>query len=858
MTLESHKIDIKNLKMYFYYMERLIINIKTICIFLKINFLTLSIVLVSIYTTNNLYAQHTDNKNKKKVFDFKDVNLEALLNETITIATKSKQEISEAPAIVSVISKRKIRDSGARTLIEVLKSVAGLETIRDQTGNWKLSIRGFQSAPAILVMIDNHRINDPFDGTVYYDIPIDSIEHIEIIRGPGSALHGTNAFVGVINVVTIPKTDNFEINTYLDFQPDYQNKVTDFSRPTTGISTKFTKHFNTGKNKSNKFNFNLYAHYIKDDGARLLISEDADSTKTCPSKACSEAYCKDNNGERAVNEKGKPLTYNECIIKGYSWQGHTNDKKQKAAVFLDFQWNDLTLDFKYLGDKRDILLSSPDEQDGILGYKGEKQQKIYLIDLIYSKQITTKLNINSKIYYDEHHVNFLLQQKATGFKGRLGTRDNNYKDIVNNGRLQLLKYISSTLGTEFSIDWNIFKTNSIVGELNLLSGILSELKQIPTAGLLRNYVDQNYYQNELIDSSRELTEPKDDLLQPFVNHQGQYPCKDGELCFYGKKQYVTAFYNQLYWVIDLPWDSVGVQVNSGLRADHYSDFGWTINPKIGTVLSIDDNISNYNKLLEFIVPDNFKILYAHAFRAPTFRDLYNNYTLTFTGNPGLKPETVKTFEVGLGYTPVKNIRGRFNYFYNKIENNIEKVYSKPRDPMSQRNFKTIYGYEIELLTDISKDFYGFLNLSLFNATDKGKVHIQIEGDDIPGFKTMEGEMEDQAKFRFNFGLNLNVYKNLFTNIQGFYSGSRSNLKRTESEKGRPWNIDPYFLINSTITLKQIYNFNINFSIFNLFDTKYEDPISSNQTSDFSISDDNPTNLPMPGRSFGIFISYNPL
>lgn len=125
--------------------------------------------------------------------------------ETISIVSKSvsgAESAAKSSAIVTVFSRRQIEATGARNLTDMLKLVPGVEVFYDQMGFYKVSFRGIRSKSGVLLLLDGHRINNFYDGSTFLDLRADIIEKIEIIRGPGSSVHGTNAFVGVINVVT--------------------------------------------------------------------------------------------------------------------------------------------------------------------------------------------------------------------------------------------------------------------------------------------------------------------------------------------------------------------------------------------------------------------------------------------------------------------------------------------------------------------------------------------------------------------------------------------------------------------------------------------------------------------------------
>lgn len=128
--------------------------------------------------------------------------------EFISIATGQKQHISKAPAVASVITAEDIRAMGATDLNEVLETVPGLHVSVD-AGDYNpvFLIRGIYSRynPQVLILINDIPITNVFLGNrsqVWGGMPVESIARIEVIRGPGSAVYGADAYSGVINIIT--------------------------------------------------------------------------------------------------------------------------------------------------------------------------------------------------------------------------------------------------------------------------------------------------------------------------------------------------------------------------------------------------------------------------------------------------------------------------------------------------------------------------------------------------------------------------------------------------------------------------------------------------------------------------------
>ena len=128
--------------------------------------------------------------------------------EFVSIATGSKKSISKAPAIASVITSDYIEKVGATSLDEVLELIPGLHVSPSTVSRLDpvYSIRGLQTGfnPQVLVLLNGTEFKNSFSGGLPFTfrLPANNIERVEVIRGPGSALYGADAFSGVINIVT--------------------------------------------------------------------------------------------------------------------------------------------------------------------------------------------------------------------------------------------------------------------------------------------------------------------------------------------------------------------------------------------------------------------------------------------------------------------------------------------------------------------------------------------------------------------------------------------------------------------------------------------------------------------------------
>lgn len=136
-----------------------------------------------------------------------DLSLAELSNIEVTSVSKKSEKESEAAAAIYVITQDDIKHSGMTNIPELLRMVPGLNVAQSGSHQWDISSRGLsgQFADTLLVLIDGRAVYTPLFSGVYWDVqdtPLQDIERIEVIRGPGATLWGANAVNGVINIIT--------------------------------------------------------------------------------------------------------------------------------------------------------------------------------------------------------------------------------------------------------------------------------------------------------------------------------------------------------------------------------------------------------------------------------------------------------------------------------------------------------------------------------------------------------------------------------------------------------------------------------------------------------------------------------
>jgi iron complex outermembrane recepter protein len=139
--------------------------------------------------------------------DLTDISLEDLMNIQVTSVSKKEQKLAKTGAAVFVITQEDIRRSGATNIPDVLRMAPGVDVARVDANRWAISIRGFNAifSNKVLVLIDGRSVYVNVGSNVFWDdhgVPVEDIDHIEVIRGPGGTVWGANAVNGVINIIT--------------------------------------------------------------------------------------------------------------------------------------------------------------------------------------------------------------------------------------------------------------------------------------------------------------------------------------------------------------------------------------------------------------------------------------------------------------------------------------------------------------------------------------------------------------------------------------------------------------------------------------------------------------------------------
>lgn len=147
--------------------------------------------------------------------DLSSLDLQTLMqmDVDVTTASKSAQSIYSVAAPIHVITDEEIRRAGATSIPDALRLAPGVVVQQIDPGKWVVGVRGFawQYANKALILLDGRGIHTPLNSSVYWntlDVPMEQIDRIEVIRGPGDARWGSHAINGIINIITRNAADD--------------------------------------------------------------------------------------------------------------------------------------------------------------------------------------------------------------------------------------------------------------------------------------------------------------------------------------------------------------------------------------------------------------------------------------------------------------------------------------------------------------------------------------------------------------------------------------------------------------------------------------------------------------------------
>tara|TARA_R110001592_G_scaffold341482_2_gene630640 strand:- start:7917 stop:9956 length:2040 start_codon:yes stop_codon:yes gene_type:complete len=277
----------------------------------------------------------------------------------VTTATKTLENINKSGATVSVITAEDLKNMGARNLMDALKRLPGLGINQMTMGMSAVEVRGVKTdfGEKVLFLMNGHPINNNLVNggahSSYNNFMIDDIKRVEVVRGPGSALYGANAFVAVINIIT--------------------KDVSDINGANVTVGA--------GSYQSKKLNLQLGESYGQLDLTANLNIYDTDGFKG-------------DVESDAIGASGKSDYWN-----------------QRYDLGMQLAYGDYSFQAKYIKRQSGPFLGAIN----VLNDESKQEYIDYFFELGYQRLLSNQLTFSSKLYFDHFQFDNLWEFNPDGF-----------------------------------------------------------------------------------------------------------------------------------------------------------------------------------------------------------------------------------------------------------------------------------------------------------------------------------------------------------------------------------------------------------------------------------------------------------
>lgn len=343
--------------------------------------------------------------------------------EEVSIATRHETKISKAPGIVTVITAEEIKNLGYRTFVEILRTIPGFEILKDgATGVVVPAVRGITSSTKVRLMLDGHFVNSPFTGSAFGrfdDFPVENIKKIEIIRGPGSAMYGENAFTAVINIITKEAKDINGVRVgsgYGSFETYEENVV-------------FGKTYG-------KVDISGMLHYRQTSGFDGIVESDRQTIL-----------------DNTLSSFGVPAASQA--------PGRVHDGRQEYDMNLKVAYKEFYFEGLYVNKNVSPFTSGPQYA---LTDESQIEDNYVFGEVGYKKKYDEKFTIKPSLYYDQFDLDNYIESLPEGTTVPFDTDGDGNYDTLNtypDGFIGNGKVTQKIVGTEIPLDYELFDGNII-------------------------------------------------------------------------------------------------------------------------------------------------------------------------------------------------------------------------------------------------------------------------------------------------------------------------------------------------------------------------------------------------------------
>ncbi|RDH83881.1 MAG: hypothetical protein DIZ80_07025 [endosymbiont of Galathealinum brachiosum] len=646
---------------------------------------------ISVFTSSTLLADY-------QLEDLLSMSLTELLQVDITGSTLTAEKLVDVPSAVTVFTHRQISRMGLDSLDELVALVPGYQSFRMTAHplNYPTPVRGSSMGSVIneiLVLVDGQRVNEPRSGGASDSIPkisLVNIERIEFIRGPGSAIYGSNAMVGVINIITRSNVNEVSV-AYGSFN---RKKV-----------------YLLATQKTQDFSVDVFVHFDEDKGDDYLLQD----------------------------------TFSANLVE-------TQDQRELADLDIKLNWQSTQLQILHNQSKSKDFYEQNNISNGFNGHEAE----------VSSIALKHEFNYRSV----ESYVRLSYSASRWLTAGQL-TPEGSVPLFLSGGASSdaLLAIGEFDDVSESSLLWH--SDWQINTDSSLQYGIDLRHFDIPETIVSNNYDLADFsngnlpirYYGELLATTPVQAKSSRDILGMYVQYQQR--------------------------IFD------NTRLTLGLRYDEFSHLDSEFSPRIAFVHTINRHHS-------------LKALYGEAFRAPSENELNLLNNPVLIGNPDLKSESVKSFDlIWMGQWDYTSFS--LGYFQNNFKDSIVQVDLGGVFQFENTDQDPSRGVEFEISHEFNRNWLLRANYTYLN--------------DIPDLSFREANQMGALMLNYQKGkYNINLISSYLDNRTTLTGGDSNNT---------PLAINDYWLLDAKINYNITHDLYVFLQAKNLLNEEYQTPSTSN-------------------------------
>jgi iron complex outermembrane recepter protein len=585
---------------------------------------------------------------------------ESTLSEMVVTATRTAKVVSEAPATVTVVSRKEIADKNVQRVDEALVGTPGvfIRSLGDeQPSNWQnqITLRGIPGYSRTGVLVDGVPINDAFSGGVDMSVvPMDDIQQIEVVPGPFSSLYGGAGMAGVINIIT-RRPDKREVSAgvnagshgFRSLDAGYRNKLSD----ALAIS------LSAGHKESDGYVDQYVTKTPSGSGGTVVTGWERTTTTTGTTTYIvgdkgKSAWEQDNYGAKAYidTQPGSTLTLEASYLTHHTKPG--DGSSYLTAGGVPFSSGSASVDGAKTTVRATDFLSTANGDD------------VTRYSAAYDSKLTPDLKLKASLAYQKNHYWYTsITSSATDSSGPGKLADIPSDSL--NGDLQL----SFPVGNS-----QYFVVGTSINRSTLRKKVfeLDNWRAEGNRGALGDWADGNsdslaaYVQDEI-------------AINPALT------------------LYAGARYDR--------WSTDGtIYINSSLNT-YDSRSSSAFSPKLAAVYQLDKNTV-------------IKGAIGRAFRAPNLSDMYSTFgsSTIYWSNPDLKPEKVTTAEISAERKFATGTMLRATYYRSDITNLIYSTTSGINRYKLNAGSAEVRGVDLEARQKLTTGLTAFVNATFVDTT----------------------------------------------------------------------------------------------------------------------------------------------